>query len=306
MHAPAWAARKQPKMREAAALLAKIARAVHYVHQHGVIHRDIKPANLMIDAESGEPMLMDFGLAKDLGEAQMTHTGDVMGTRPTWPRSRRPAESSRSGRFPTSTRWAPCSTNWSPTGRPSRVGPGKSCSACKRRTRCRCQGGAARAHRDLETICLKAMSKEAKGRYATAAELADNLERFAAGEPILARRRSGLVRCWSIVRRRPLIAALVTIAVLLAVAGGLLAMHGRQQQHAAQLVGLLATELEAEDWSAGHLEHLDAIIAEIGGYSAAQGMSSRERLIQRWATSLESQLSLPSLSPETVANMERD
>ena len=75
-----WSRDARPNARACAELVARLARAVDYAHQHGVIHRDIKPQNAMIDAESGQPVLMDFGLAKQLGEqqGQVTHSGQVL------------------------------------------------------------------------------------------------------------------------------------------------------------------------------------------------------------------------------------
>src|SRR5262249_5376905 len=66
--------------RAAAAVLEKVARAVHYAHQMGVIHRDLKPANVLLD-EQGEPRIGDFGLAKIVDdESELTRTGQVLGT----------------------------------------------------------------------------------------------------------------------------------------------------------------------------------------------------------------------------------
>ena len=67
-------------IRQAAELIAKVARTVHYAHEHGILHRDIKPGNILLDAK-GEPHLTDFGLARLVeSESSVTHTLDVLGT----------------------------------------------------------------------------------------------------------------------------------------------------------------------------------------------------------------------------------
>jgi serine/threonine-protein kinase len=75
-----WPVGEQESQRQVAALLVKIARAVHYAHQRGILHRDLKPANVMLD-EQGEPHVTDFGLARRVsGGTCLTQTGAIVGT----------------------------------------------------------------------------------------------------------------------------------------------------------------------------------------------------------------------------------
>src|SRR5439155_13949939 len=76
----AVARREAMPIRRAAELIAKVARTVHYAHEHRILHRDIKPGNILLDAK-GEPHLTDFGLASLVeSESSVTHTLDVLGT----------------------------------------------------------------------------------------------------------------------------------------------------------------------------------------------------------------------------------
>ena len=65
--------------RDAARLVAKVARAVHHAHLRGVLHRDLKPSNILLDAD-GEPHVADFGIARPLGDPSITQTGMICGT----------------------------------------------------------------------------------------------------------------------------------------------------------------------------------------------------------------------------------
>src|SRR4051812_2855855 len=72
--------RLQKDQRKAAQIMATVARAVHYAHQHGILHRDLKPANILLDSED-QPYVSDFGLAKRVDDGvSMTQTGAVLGT----------------------------------------------------------------------------------------------------------------------------------------------------------------------------------------------------------------------------------
>jgi predicted Ser/Thr protein kinase len=174
--------------REAAALLAPIARAVNYAHRRGVLHRDLKPSNILIDRE-GRPHVADFGLAKRLDvDLDLTSSGAIVGT----PGYMAP-EQIGMGRGPIS----PASDVYGLgailyqmlTGRP----PFQAASALDTLFLALEQDPLPphllnpRVDRDLELIALKCLQKPADLRYPDAASLASDLEAYLSGEPISAR-----------------------------------------------------------------------------------------------------------------------
>jgi eukaryotic-like serine/threonine-protein kinase len=197
------------------------ATALAYAHSQRVLHRDIKPANLLLDV-AGTVWVTDFGLAKEEGD-DLTHTGDVVGTlryiaperfsRRADPRSDiyslgltlyelltlQPA-------FPETdrVRLVHAVTHREPEA-PRRLDP--------------------RIPRDLETIVLKAITKEPNGRYARAEDLQDDLSRFLLDQPIQARRASGWERTWRWCRRNPMVASLAGALGLLMI-GSVLSLSG--------------------------------------------------------------------------------
>jgi WD40 repeat protein len=205
--------------REAVELMQKIARAVHYAHVRGIIHRDLKPANVLLDSE-GEPRIMDFGLAKRLTEdAGLTATGQVMGT----PSYMSPEQATGAPVSPAADVYGLGAVLYALlTGRPpfvaarlqqtiqqvvedDPVSPRKLNST---------------VDRDLETICLKCLEKSPAHRYESAQALAEDLERYLAGNPIKARPLSRPMRVWRWCRRHPAQASLAVVLVLIALVSG--------------------------------------------------------------------------------------
>ncbi len=205
--------------RSAARLLAVVARAVHYAHRHGVLHRDLKPSNILLD-DDGRPHVTDFGVALRVGdESHMTQPGDILGT----PAYISPEQAS--GRRGTVTTASDVYSLGAIlytllTGRP----PFQTGSVIETlllvRTQEPMRPRAIRPGVDiaLETIALKCLEKDPQRRYASAEALADDLDRWLAGEPIEARPLGRAGRLWRLARRHPSLAAAGGFTVLALVA----------------------------------------------------------------------------------------
>ena len=175
--------------RESAELLLKVAEAIEFAHQHGVIHRDLKPANILLD-KNGNPRVTDFGLAKKLEtDSGLTGSGQIMGTPSYMPPEQAGGKRGEVG--PAADVYALGATLYAMlTGRP----PFQAATTMDTVLQVISEEPVpprrlnASIPLDVETICLKCLQKEPAKRYAGAAALASDLRRYIAGEPIAARR----------------------------------------------------------------------------------------------------------------------
>lgn len=215
--------RKPIPIRRAAELIAKVARTVHYAHEHGILHRDIKPGNILLDGK-GEPHLTDFGLARLVEtESSVTQTLDVLGT-PSYMAPEQAVGNNTAVSSATDVYGLGAVLYQLLTGQPPFAG-GTTYETI--RLLCDTEPRSPRLlnlkiDRDLSTICLKCLEKDPKRRYSSALALAEDLERWLKHEPIQARHTGVFARGRKWVRRNPSIS--IMAAMLLALAAPLAAI----------------------------------------------------------------------------------
>jgi WD40 repeat protein len=216
---------------DAARLVETLARAMDCAHQRHIVHRDLKPANVLL-TEDGIPKIADFGLAKQLqGPSTNTQTGAIVGT----PSYMAPEQATGSGKDvgPEADVYALGAILYELlTGRP----PFKAAAPLETLFQVAVDDPVPptrlqpKTPRDLETICLRCLQKQPHKRYRTAVALAEDLRRFHANEPILARPVGAVERGIKWVRRRPAVASL--LGTIVAVTAAALIILALAWQHA--------------------------------------------------------------------------
>jgi Leucine-rich repeat (LRR) protein/tetratricopeptide (TPR) repeat protein len=223
--------RREPlSPRSAAELVAKVARAVQHAHEQGVLHRDLKPANILLD-DTGEPRVSDFGLARLVeSDHALTVSGQILGTPAYMSPEQARGEGGGAVAGASDVYGLGAILYEALTGQPPFSGSSQLevLRSVAEDEPARPSSIIARVDRDLETICLKCLEKSPAARYLTALALAEDLERWLAGEPIMARSVTTPERVWKWARRHPAWAALWTtlaLAILTVTVLSILAEH---------------------------------------------------------------------------------
>jgi serine/threonine-protein kinase len=282
-------AREELDLRNTARIMAEVAGAIHGAHRQGLVHRDLKPSNILLEPQedgSLKPFVLDFGLAKDQSVADQTLSWGFVGT-PAFmspEQARGDDPSAASDVYGLGATFYACCSGHPPYEATTLVGLAAQQTEHLvlplRRTD-------PKFPKDLDTILLKCLDPEPAKRYGTAFQVEEDLRRWLAGEPILARRVGAPERVWRKVKRHK--------ALSIAVAAGLLAaasllvwniVAGRRAQlqvELAQRFGLEVREVEQllriERMLPPHdlrpaLERVRARMVDIRGHMARLGSAS--------------------------------
>ena len=269
---------KDPK--QAAELAATLARGMHVAHQAGIVHRDLKPGNILLSCD-GIPKISDFGLASRFdGECSLTGTEARLGT-PSY-MSPEQVTGARQTNSPAVDVYALGAILYELlTGEP----PFRATTALETQRKVvsdeaiRPSRVHARIQRDLDTICLKCLSKDPASRYGSAAELADDLDRFLRLEPITARPAGLLEHTVKWFRRRTTLAISLALGIVLLPLGiGIAFWSGSQRARVASEIEVDLGEASSMD-AAGRWSNADAALRRAEGRLNARSSDALRRRV---------------------------
>jgi TolB-like protein/Tfp pilus assembly protein PilF/predicted Ser/Thr protein kinase len=225
-------ARSPMSTRHAVELIAKVARTVHYAHEHGILHRDIKPGNILLDGK-GEPHLTDFGLARLVeSESTITRTVEVLGT-PSYMAPEQAAGNNTKLTRATDVYGLGAVLYQLLTGHPPFAG-GTTYETIKLLLETDPRPPRLwnpKVDRDLSTICLKCLEKNPQRRYSSASALAEDLERWLRHEPVQARRIGAIRRGKKWLQRNPTATGIAVLSLALIAAVGVIVWKSELFRH---------------------------------------------------------------------------
>lgn len=253
------------KYRTSADLVATLADAVQFAHEHGVLHRDLKPGNVLFD-DSDRPYVSDFGLAKLAdSDAALTRSVDFLGT-PHYVAPEIAASSAQRATTASDIYALGAILYELLSGKPPFEAEG--IPALLKRIADEEPAALPAVPRDLQVIAFKCLDKEPARRYGSAAALSDDLRAWLAGRPIAARPVSRAERTWKWVRRNPVLALLSAALTLCLIGGGLALWHSNRQ-----LRGALKSTRKAENLAQQNLR--ESLLTQSRALGAAHATGQR-------------------------------
>ena len=265
----------------AVAIVARVARALQFAHDHGVVHRDLKPGNIMLRDrqdpadDAPRPAITDFGLARETGTGSMTDSGAIVGT-PMYMAPELVLGGSRAASTLADVYAVGATLYTLVTGRAPFDGP--TAQSVLKAVLDQDPPSPRRLRADLPeavaAVIGKAMARDPAQRYGAALELAEDLERFLHGERVLARLPGPLQRVWYWCARRPLITALSATVLVLATSAVLLMQQDRQRSleldlaAAERLLALASSERDDQDRPRTREQRRDLLLAAVAAASS--------------------------------------
>jgi tRNA A-37 threonylcarbamoyl transferase component Bud32 len=281
----------------AAKLMTETATAIHHAHQRGILHRDLKPANILVDSE-GQPHVSDFGLAKRIdGDSELTRSGAILGT----PAYMAPEQASaKRGAVTTATDVYGLGAVFYAqlTGEPPFDGDSvvDTLQQVRERPPERLRNRNPRVPRGLEVICLKCLDKDPRRRYGSAEQLAQDLNRWLAGEPIAARPSSVVGRAIKRLQRHRIVSILCFAIAAVTVLGlaGMAWQSGLARKHQAELERERVEKLHRE----AELERAQELVR-----SLERAVAEREAALRHAESVHKTLLTLAKENEITIARM---
>ena len=286
-----WCEVHQLDFRARVKLIAQVARACGWFHGLGVVHRDLKPANILVHSTTQQPVIVDFSIAKVSDGLPLTLTNEALGTAPYMAPEQ--LDRSRGAITPATDVYALGATLYELLTQ-VHPHPGDLPQIIRRHAdEVRPAPPSAlnpEVPRDLECVCLKALSHRPGDRYADGTALAEDLERFLTGTPVKARPVSLVTRIVRRARQKP--ALTTAIAACISIGGvALWTLHRQQgEREAHRLESQLTTAMQHGEWTAASLEQAELTLASLASRQPAAAEKLRQLFLSDIQQDLEARL----------------
>ncbi len=301
-----WCEAQRLGLLERVHLIAQVARASGWFHSLGIVHRDLKPANILVNAVTHQPVIVDFSIAKLDDSLPITLTNEALGTAPYM--SPEQIDRARGEISPATDVYALGATLYELLTQ-VHPHPGDLTQVVRRHAEeVRPAPPSAlnpEVTRDLECIVLKALSHRPGDRYADGTALAEDLERFLAGEPVKARPLPLATRVLRRARRKPALTAALAACFML---GGIVLWNGQRQAAQRERFTLetrLTTAMQQETWNMDSLSAAESTLISLSQQDATLATTLRQRLQLDVAHDIEARLQQPHLRDEDFLWLQR-